>query len=377
MSIRRESAHRYEALDGLRGIAALSVMLGHFGQILGVYWPAHMFLAVDAFFIMSGFVIAHSYSERLRRGMPALSYLYRRLTRLYPMFIAGLTLGAAVLYYGARSGAIAYATGDILHSVALNAAYIPFLNTARIGSDLGQIFPADPPAWSLFLEMLASGAFLLLFDLKRNALIGICTAFYLALISVDIYLAQGSAAWITVSNGFDTSNFLGGVPRVGFGFVCGVILQGLMREGYGAHRMSELGRRVPYPSFALYAVLLAVFVFPKSLHGIYPAVAIATLAPAIVFIGAHIRTRNGLETNVARALGWISYPVYCLHVPVVRLAIYARGGPQSPPYAMMFVSAAITLGLAAALAKWYEEPLRSALTGAGRPPPVHPAPAPD
>jgi peptidoglycan/LPS O-acetylase OafA/YrhL len=174
--------HRYEALDGLRGIAALSVMVGHYGQGLGAYWPPHMFLAV----------IAHSYRDRLRRGMPAGTYLYRRVVRLYPMFIVGLIFGAGVLYFGARNGVIAYATEDILHSVALNAVYIPFLNSGQIDMVAGQIFPADPPAWSLFLEMLASGAFLMLFDLRRRALIWMCVLSYLALTGAGIYSLMGA-----------------------------------------------------------------------------------------------------------------------------------------------------------------------------------------
>ncbi|HVY15994.1 MAG TPA: acyltransferase, partial [Rhodopila sp.] len=198
--MRVDTARRFDALDGIRGIAALSVLAGHYGQILGLYWPPHMFLAVDAFFIMSGFVIVHAYAARLRGGMPGLTYLSRRAARLYPMFLVGLLIGASALSYGARRGVIDYDAQDILASVTLNALYIPFLNTGRILQDVGQIFPADPPAWSLFLEMLASFAFLVLFDLRRRVLMPIIVACYLVLIGVGLHLGHAQG-W----NGVDTS----------------------------------------------------------------------------------------------------------------------------------------------------------------------------
>src|ERR1700688_1495357 len=101
-------------------------MGGHFGLLLGLFDSPNGFLAVDTFFIMSGFVIAYSYGERLRRGMSPWTYLYRRVVRLYPMFIIGLLLGCVVLYYGVYSGEIAYRPTDILRGAALNVFYIPF-----------------------------------------------------------------------------------------------------------------------------------------------------------------------------------------------------------------------------------------------------------
>lgn len=356
------AAHRYEALDGLRGVAALTVMFGHFGLLLDLFWSPNGLLAVDTFFIMSGFVIALSYGERLRCGMSPWAYLYRRVVRLYPMFIAGLLLGAVILYYGASSGALAYETTDILRGVALNALYIPFLNTVPVYFEVGQVFPADPPAWSLFFEMLASGAFLLLFGLRRNSLILATVLWYVALIAFGIYYGTGRT-WVDVHSGYHTSNLLGGLPRVGFGFTLGVLLQTLARDGAAGSRVRALIGRMPYPSFLLYAAGLAMFLFPKSAHGLYPLVAMATVAPAIVFIGAHIRLRPGLERNIAIFLGWISYPVYCLHYPVVRLVIFLRGSGHASGYVLMAVSAAVSLVLAMALTRWYEEPLRAALSG--------------
>lgn len=356
------AAHRYEALDGLRGVAALTVMVGHFGLLLDVLWLPNALLAVDIFFVMSGFVIAHSYSERLRRGMPARAYLYRRIVRLYPMFVIGLVIGAVILYYGEHSGAIEYRTENILRGVALNILYIPFLNAAHVYFEVGQVFPTDPPAWSLFFEMLASGAFLLLFGLRLRTLMLVSALCYVALIAAGLHYARG-ADWVDIHNGYYTNNLLGGLPRVGFGFSLGVLLHALTRDGTARWRVQALVGRMPYPSFLLYAAVLAVFLLPRSAHGLYPLVALATVAPAIVFVGAHIRLRSGLEKNVALFLGWISYPIYCLHYPIVLMVVFLRGNAHGSAYFLMAVSTAVTLALAMALTRWYEEPLRAALSG--------------
>ena len=357
-------ALRFDALDGLRGIAALTVMAGHCGLLLGVFWLPNNLVAVDTFFVMSGFVIAHSYGERLSKGMRASEYLYRRVVRLYPMYIIGVLIGAAVLYYGVHSGAIEYRSKDILSGVLLNLLYIPFFNEAQIyfNFEAGQVFPADPPAWSLFLEMLASGAFLLLFGLQRKALVLVSALCYVSLIAAGVYYASiKGGAWVDIHNGWATKNFFGGFPRVGFSFSLGVLLYELSRGG-ARRRIQSLVERISCPSFALYGAAFAMLLFPRSIHGLYPLLAVATVGPAIVFVGAQIELHPGLERNIATFLGWISYPVYCLHYPVLRLVIFLRNGQQDSGYLLLAVTAAVTLVLAVVLTRCYEEPLRAALS---------------
>jgi peptidoglycan/LPS O-acetylase OafA/YrhL len=355
-------AHRYEALDGLRGVAALSVMFGHYGVLLGLFSVPNGFLAVDTFFMMSGFVIAYSYGKRLRSGMSPWTYLYRRVVRLYPMFVIGLLLGCVVLYYVAYSGAIVYPAADFLRGVTLNVFYIPFLNSLPIYSEIGQLFPANPPAWSLFFEMLASAAFLLLFDLGRKTLMVAIVLCYVALVVAGIHYGTGGI-WVEVHTGYYSSNLLGGLPRVGFGFSLGVLLQQLTRDDTLGVRIRSLLERLPYPSFLLYAAALVIFLFPKSAHGLYSLLALATVAQAVVLVGAQVRLSAGLESNVARFLGWISYPIYCLHYPFVRLAIFIRDITNGSGYLLMVAGAAVSIALAIVLTRWYDEPLRAALNG--------------
>jgi peptidoglycan/LPS O-acetylase OafA/YrhL len=362
------TTHKYEALDGLRGIAALCVMAGHICETLHIpWWPPNLFLAVDVFFMMSGFVIAHSYGQRLHDTMSAWTYLGRRIVRLYPMFIAGLLIGVGALCLGVSNGAIDYRGKDILVGTLLNAAYLPFLNTARIGPLVGSIFPADPPAWSLLLEMLASAGFLLLFGLRRTTLLAIALACLGLTVAAGIYFGRapgGTEIWL--NNGWGTKNMLGGLPRVGFGFTFGVLLYRLS-HAVRARRLASALAHAPYASFALYAVLFAVLIFPKYARGLYPLAVLTVVAPAIVVASAFLRPRNGPEIKVAWFLGWISYPIYCLHYPILRWVLFSGvAGPGIP--AIAAVSAVATLLAAVALTKWYDEPVRAVLSRRLSPP---------
>ena len=95
--------NHYEVLDGLRGVAALLVVAFHtfepndygvrFHQIIN-----HGYLAVDFFFLLSGFVVAYAYDDRWPR-MSQWSFYKRRLIRLQPMIVMGSLIGAALFYF--------------------------------------------------------------------------------------------------------------------------------------------------------------------------------------------------------------------------------------------------------------------------------------
>src|ERR1700684_2462821 len=97
--------NRYDALDGLRGVAAIAVMFSHFTQE-SVFKNAYV--AVDLFFMLSGFVIAHSYGTRLLAGMTAVEYIKRRIIRLYPMLLLSLLIGLPVLIEAGTVGISTY-----------------------------------------------------------------------------------------------------------------------------------------------------------------------------------------------------------------------------------------------------------------------------
>ncbi|MBO7137526.1 MAG: acyltransferase, partial [Bacteroidaceae bacterium] len=107
------SKPRYDILDGLRGVAALMILMYHvFNDAKSFYvWPApvnefyHSFLGVDFFFILSGFVMGYAYDGRWKKASPISSlqetsgtltfwgFVKRRLIRLHPMVVMGVLLG--------------------------------------------------------------------------------------------------------------------------------------------------------------------------------------------------------------------------------------------------------------------------------------------
>ena len=77
--------HRFVLLDGIRGLAAVAIAHRHAEVFFGRP-EASSYLAVDLFFALSGFVLAHAYGERLANGqMNPLNFMKARFLRLYPL----------------------------------------------------------------------------------------------------------------------------------------------------------------------------------------------------------------------------------------------------------------------------------------------------
>lgn len=87
----------YNLLDGLRGVAALMVMWYHIFEGFATS-PIdqnfnHGYLAVDFFFVLSGFVVGYAYDDRWNKTLTMKGFFKRRLIRLHPMIILGTVLG--------------------------------------------------------------------------------------------------------------------------------------------------------------------------------------------------------------------------------------------------------------------------------------------
>jgi peptidoglycan/LPS O-acetylase OafA/YrhL len=138
------------ALDGLRGLAALAVALFHaaiFFPALTVIAPANGYLAVDFFFVLSGFVLAHAYSERFAKGMTACAFMGRRLRRLYPLYLLSLALWLPLGIRGLMSRTL-----DPRQTIIAAVAALLYLPAPQ--SFL--VYPLNPPTWSLFYELAAN-----------------------------------------------------------------------------------------------------------------------------------------------------------------------------------------------------------------------------
>jgi peptidoglycan/LPS O-acetylase OafA/YrhL len=357
-----KSREYFYPLDALRGLAAFAVAIAHFTTRNDYPLFKHGSIAVDFFFILSGFVVTHSYWGRLDGGMSPFDYFLRRLVRLYPMFIAGLLFGLVVFaYLPARYAP--YSSKDILASLGYNALFLPSLNGG------GSLFPANGVLWSLSLEMLASIVFLRLVWSRPKTLLAVVALSYVITLVYCIKLGVEGNGFqkfeILTNGGWGAANIWVGPPRVLYGFTFGMVLY-KYRESLRAARLAAWFSRIRHQQTVLGMGLLLILAFPITLRGVYYFAIIGSVAPLIVTLGALATPATELSSDLARFLGWLSYPVYCLHFPVV-LSMRAlkdrltfNGDSQLLPALEGF---AITIVLAMILTKFYDEPVREYLSG--------------
>jgi peptidoglycan/LPS O-acetylase OafA/YrhL len=360
--------NRYLALDGLRGVAALSVMIHHFISYRGTTVFNDAGAAVDLFFILSGFVITHSYGARLQNGMSVFEYMCRRVIRLYPTFILGLVIGGPILYVLMKAGLADYSKRDILDGIIHNGLFLPYFADKGIQSlgahspVFGEVFPANPPAWSLFFELVASFAFVALLKMERNILKRTIVISYIVYVLGGLLFAYvDHRRDVDLGQGWGTSNFLLGFPRVFFGFTFGVFLYRFANNGSWIRASNFFGKHFRSPCL-LYFTLVAILAVPTELRGLYPALVLAVVAPSLVFIGAAIDCNNLFDRTIARFLGWISYPVYCLHFPIGRAVFFVANDRHYSWTEAALVSIVATIAVAVVLTVFYDEPTRAFLT---------------
>jgi peptidoglycan/LPS O-acetylase OafA/YrhL len=305
----------FSALDGMRGVAALIVVERHRPEMF-FGTPAHGgHLAVDLFFILSGFVIAYAYAQRLSDGLGLGRFMLARVIRLYPLYLLATLFGAALfaaqLMVAPEGGARSW---DRL-AVSLGFGLI-FLPTPMAWSfDANALFPINGPAWSLFFELAVNLAFALL-------ILRLTLPVLLTLVAAGAVLFGGAALWAgTADIGYNAATFLGGFPRVTFGFFMGVML----------FRIWQARPDVALPSWLTWALLALValtMLWPMPAAGsgmprvAFEMVVCFVVFPIVVLAGAC--TQPGPRgARLCAVLGASSYGVYVFHMPASRFVVAA------------------------------------------------------
>ena len=153
---------RYQALDGMRGLCALFVATFHFDMLLNTgHLLNHGWLSVDIFFVLSGFVIAMVYEDRLKAGMGTRSFLAARARRLIPTQVVGtLIVGLTyfVLLWAGRLTPAAVTQPILLVALVFGLLLIPITYSpfARLFTSWDTTYPINSPLWSLNGEWLGS-----------------------------------------------------------------------------------------------------------------------------------------------------------------------------------------------------------------------------
>ena len=314
----------YDLLDGLRGVVALMILLYHvfegyaFARGTVIENFNHGYLAVDFFFLLSGFVISYAYDDRWGKSLTTTEFFKRRLIRLHPMVIMSAVFGAITFCI---QGCVQWSGTEIALSMVMLAVICTiFLIPATPGAGYevrgnGEMFPLNGPCWSLFFEYIGNILYALFIRrLSTKALIVLVALLGAGLASFAIFDVSGYGN-IGVGWSLDGVNFLGGSFRMLFPFSMGLLLSRKFKP-----------MKVRGAFWICSVVLFALFAMPYfestgrlCINGIYEAFCIIIVFPILLLIGASGTTTDKKSTMLCKFLGDISYPLYVIHYPLMYL----------------------------------------------------------
>ncbi len=335
--------HAFEALDGLRGIAALAVLVYHAHDLLGAtQWLPHAYLAVDLFFLLSGFVLGHAYHRRLETGLSTVAFMRLRFERLYPAYALGLCLALPAFGLAMAMGSTVLAsTGALLRSLPFALLLLP-VPAALSGKAM--LYPLDPAAWSIFFELLVNLAFAAAFVVLRGAVL-----------ALPIVIGAGALIVVASSGGSldvgsDWSGFAGGLARVGFSFFAGV----------GLHRLHRAGRlSLSAPWWLVFAMVLLSFMLPAG--GTLDLACVLLAYPLAIVAMANVSSTPRRSAWFGLLGAW-SYPMYVLHTPLLfvltgsMVRLFGTSVASLRPWGGLAVIALTVTGIAVA-ERWFERPI--------------------
>ncbi|MFT3901978.1 MAG: acyltransferase [Niabella sp.] len=366
------SKPRYEILDGLRGVAAMIVVGFHLFETYSK-GPAfqllnHGYLAVDFFFLLSGFVIGYAYDDRWNR-MSTWEFFKRRLVRLHPMVIMGTAIGALLFYFG-DSAAFPLISQTpwwkMLLMFLLGCTMLPALVKWDIRG-WQETNSLNGPTWSLMWEYLANilyALFVRRFSKTMLALLVLasaCLTIDVAL-NIDLFglLTNRKDAAYTVIGGWSITaeQCYIGIVRLFYPFFCGLLLSRV-------HKVVKIKNGFWWCSLLITAVLVMPRIGGETdvwKNGLYEVISILLIFPIIVSIGAGSDITGKRSIALCKFLGEISYPLYITHFPLIYIQIaWASNHPDMPTATHICVGVSLfilSIGLAYASLKVYDLPIR-------------------
>jgi peptidoglycan/LPS O-acetylase OafA/YrhL len=337
----------------MRGVAALFVVIRHTAD----FWHLGFFrsyLAVDMFFILSGFVIAFAYDKKIKGGIISFKqFVLIRMIRLYPVFLLSLILSAVWMIDAD------YTSGEslsaILKLIVLTSLFIPSMY-----GDADNLFMLNIPYWSLLYELVANFAYALVRPVLSPRVLMLVVAVFGVFIA-GIAFRHGN---LNMGFGWGATSVIAGVCRAIFGVFFGLLLH--------RSQASMAGKLSKVPPWVAFAVMTLVLASPSAgyLDPVVDVMSVALLFPMAVLVASC--GVPGRAQGVMLALGSASYPIYVLHKPIADLLTPRLGGLTTS-----FAPASGVLLLMALFAfsvwveKIYDIPIRRWLSGmAFRSPPA-------
>ena len=336
----------YALLDGLRGIAALAVLIFHYMEIIitdfSKNFIAHGFLAVDFFFCLSGFVIAYAYDDRMD-NMHLGSYFKQRIKRLHPMVILGTAIGLLAFLVDPFGDAFSkYNILQLLVIFLCSALLIPY---PTMEDRYFNNFGLNAPSWSLFWEYIANIVYaLILVRLSKKLL------FAIAILSAGVLIHVAKSAG-NLLGGWNGETFWHGGARVLFSFVMGMCIfryQFIIKNRLGFLPLSLL--------------LFASFLVPfhDTYNWIVEPLIVIFYFPFLIALGAgSIVSAN--QEKYCTFSGNMSYPLYMTHYFVMWVfgAYYAKYQPATVTLiGVIVITSLLQLMIAYLAMKYWDEPIR-------------------
>ena len=380
----RESAYlapkpRYEILDGLRGVAALMVVAFH---LLETYSKGpseqiinHGYLAVDFFFVLSGFVIGYAYDDRWGK-MSIGTFFKRRLTRLHPMVVAGTLIGAALFFFAGTAFPKTMEVEGWKFALCLVMGLL--MIPCGMGLDIrgwGETNSFNGPNWSLTYEYIANILYAFIFrylpKVALAVLCAVCAVFTLDLtLGWNIFGLFPNGPQYNVIGGWSLTaqQIYVGFARLLYPFLCGLLISRILPLRRSESNPS--GSPIHLKGGFWWCALAIVVIFSVPCiggrqclwDGLYQAVCILIVFPLLVLAGAGSVTTDAKSTAVCKWMGEISYPLYITHFPLMYMQMnWVAEHADAPPWQHITVSAGVffvSIILAWGLLKIYDTPVR-------------------
>lgn len=357
----------YKTLDGLRGIAALAVVWYHLFEGFATS-PIdqrfnHGYLAVDFFFILSGFVIGYAYDDRWKK-MTTGRFFQRRLIRLHPMVIFGAIFGVFTFcLQGCVQWDGTYVTPlSIVAAFLLNLLLIPAIPGCSMEvRGNGEMYPLNGPSWSLFFEYIGNILYALFLHRSSTRTLSLLTA--ISGIALAGYAIGNLSGFGHIGVGWTLAdlNFPGGLLRMFFSYSMGLLLSRI-------HRPISFKGAFPTCSILLIALLSVPHLGGQDnlwINGLYDSFCVLIAFPILVYAGASDRSSTPYLSQINNFLGNLSYPLYMIHYPLMYL-FYAWLWKNNLTFEQIWPITIILFGICVLLAsivlKCYDEPIRKWLT---------------
>jgi peptidoglycan/LPS O-acetylase OafA/YrhL len=337
----------FQTLDGLRGVGALLIVIRHNPALFGPLRVPESFLAVDLFYLVSGFVIAHAYGERLARGGFVWDFFKTRLVRLYPLYFVGLLCGVAMA--AAQILQVPHTPWNVAKVAECFALGLIMFPRLPILPDNGSTL--NGPVWTLLPELIANMVYAATIRLLTwPVLVGVIVVCGGAVVTAELVYG-------TLDVGYNLTDQWAALARVGFSFFAGVAVYRLI----GTREFKSLW--LAWLCMALLAVVLGVTIPPKNVRTLYE-IGMVLLGMPLIAIGAALFEPDRLSGRLFSFVGLISYGVYLIHQPLgnlvaTELRLFWRLSPQLWFASVGFAFMASMLLFAWLLDRFYDAPMRA------------------